>query len=220
MGNKTGIAVAVAIVCGGGARVRADPGDLTNAWARWHLELDGGVASTSGVAGGRPSQGRALALGVGVRHDRHTLELAYALGSGELDGDGGGAVVDGVSQQVTARWREALEVVLGRLEDPKRGAVWIELGGGAAWEPWQTRARPVASLGVGADLASDHYGDYDDHDDPYGPRYTGLRVGVAVTASPRGAPSAQCLATAGCAMPSAGGVDLAVVVTAAIFVGR
>ena len=71
MGSKTGIVIAAMILCGGGAPVRADPGDLTNAWARWHLELDGGVASTSGVAGGRPSQGRALALGVGVRHDRH-----------------------------------------------------------------------------------------------------------------------------------------------------
>ena len=212
----TAIAVAMTIACAG--RARADDDD--DAWARWHVELDGGIASRSGVSGGRPLEGRALALGLGLRRDRHAVRLAYALGTGELDGDGGGAILDGVSQQVTARVREALAVVLGRRDDEKRGEVWIEVGGGAAWEPWQAGPRPVASLGVGADLATDHYGEYDDADDPRGAQYSGLRLGVALTASPHdGAASARCLATTGCAAP-AGGVDLAVVITAEVLVGR
>jgi hypothetical protein len=219
MGSKTAaIAIAATIVCGGGA-ARADLGDRDNAWTHTHLELDGALAGTSGVADGRPTEGRALALGVGVRSDRHALRLVYALGTEQLDGDGGGAIVDGVAQQLTARVREALGVVLGRPDDPKRAEVWIELGGGAAWEPWQARPRPVVSLGVGADLETTHYGEYEDPDDPYGLRYSGLRVGVAVTAMPRDG-TATALAMSGGSAPTAGRVDLAVVVTAGILVGR
>jgi hypothetical protein len=208
----TKMLVMVALALAVPAVASADPAVCSpewpdNDWCDSFVELSAGPAATTTELGRLAVSGRAVAVGVGLRQQARGVHLEYALGLVRLP-DG----TSGTSHDVALRYRRSLVTIGGGEYSVRRGDAWVDAGIGGQRLQWERGrvTRPALSVGAGLDVDAAP----DSHD------YLGLRLAVRLTVASTPDDRTMVALCAGSCGATGDRLDLGVLVTAAVVIGK